>query len=521
MWESIIMKKIRNSGLFMMMKKEWLERALSAAIIFVLAAIPILITRFPPSTDLPQHIAQVRLALESLRDPAGPYVIQWGAPNTLIYFFIYLFWKLFSLEILAKAILIFIVFLWVFSIFFLAGKRIRSLDMAILASLLIFNHVFYGGFLNFLIGFPVFTAWFLLTIRKEHKAAWQTYVFLILTSFLLYGSHALWFAAGAAWLFLISLINKMPLKFFFLRMATLIPGGILSLLWFRGFSSFQATSSFDKAPEWGTRPLEKFFSSWFLDASFGGIRGISETLFFFFLLVWGALSLWQHRKDLKSRVDFKLMAASGFFFVIAFFAPGKMMNTIFLSSRWFPICMMMLLLSLPAPNMNKAIRRIISFTVAAAFILVTTLTWVKYEKNELTGLSDSLAKIPYSSRILGLDFFKRSRFIKYRPFLQMSAYAQVFKGAELNFSFAEHSTGLVAYRTKRNVPWTHKLEWFAESVKKTDLQYFDYVLVNGNPYHHQYRIPRQDLSVVTDTGRWRLYKVNIKPKVDDSGNVNK
>ena len=514
------MKKIGNPDLFMMLKKERRERALSAAIIFVLAAVPILITRFPPSTDLPQQIGQVRLALESLKNSAGPYVIQWAAPNTLMYFFIYLFWKLFSLEILGKAILIFIVFLWVFSIFFLAGRRTRSPDMAILASLLIFNHVFYWGFLNFLIGFPVFTAWFLLTIRKEHKPAWRTYLFLILTSFLLYGSHILWFAAGAAWLFLISLINKMPLKLFFLRMASLIPGCILSLLWFRGFSSFQATASLDKAREWGTRPFEKFFSSWFLDASFGGIRGISETLVFFFLLVWGALSIWQHRKDLKRRVDFELMAASGFFFVIAFFAPGKIMNTIFLSSRWFPICMMLLLISLPAPNMNQAIRRIISFAVAAAFFLVTTLTWVKYEKYELTGLSDSLAKIPYSSRIMGLDFVKESRFIKDRPFLHMVAYAQVFKGAELNFSFAEHSTGLIAYRTKRNVPWTHKLEWYAERVKKTDLQYFDYVLVNGTQYHHQHLLPRQDLSVVTDIGRWRLYKVNIKPKVDECRNIN-
>ena len=173
------------------------------------------------------------------------------------------------------------------------------------------------------------------------------------------------------------------------------------------------------------------------------------------------------------------MAASGFFFLIAFFAPSKIANTIFLSSRWFPICILLLLMSLPAPSMNQALRRVISLTVAAAFFLATAFTWVEYEKNELTGLSESLAQIPSSSRILGLDYVKASRFIKDRPFLQMFAYGQVFKGAELNFSFAEHSTGIVAYRTKRNVPWTPHLEWYAERVKREDLQYFDYVLVNG------------------------------------------
>ncbi len=60
--------------------------AVAAAAVLVLAAVPILLVPIPPSTDLPQHLAQVRLFKEALAQPGGPYVIQWLAPNNLIYF---------------------------------------------------------------------------------------------------------------------------------------------------------------------------------------------------------------------------------------------------------------------------------------------------------------------------------------------------------------------------------------------------------------------------------------------------
>ncbi len=48
-----------------------------------LTAIPFLVVRFPPITDLPQHLAQVRLFGEALTDPQSPYVIQWLTPYGL------------------------------------------------------------------------------------------------------------------------------------------------------------------------------------------------------------------------------------------------------------------------------------------------------------------------------------------------------------------------------------------------------------------------------------------------------
>ena len=70
----------------------------------------------------------------------------------------------------------------------------------------------------------------------------------------------------------------------------------------------------------------------------------------------------------------------------------------------------------------------------------------------MSGLKEALSAVPSTPRVLGLDFVKESAFIKGRPFLQTVAYTQALKGGEINFSFAEHASGIVAYRERRRGP---------------------------------------------------------------------
>ncbi|MBP1767877.1 MAG: hypothetical protein H6P98_1992, partial [Candidatus Aminicenantes bacterium] len=53
------------------------ERFVLAALCCGLAALPFLLVKFPPITDLPQHAAQVRLFGEAVSGPDSPYRIQW------------------------------------------------------------------------------------------------------------------------------------------------------------------------------------------------------------------------------------------------------------------------------------------------------------------------------------------------------------------------------------------------------------------------------------------------------------
>jgi hypothetical protein len=469
-----------------------------------MALVPLFMTAFPPSTDLPQHIAQVRLFLDTLRSPGGSYVIQWLAPNNLIYSLILILWSVLPVAYVGPAVLVLIVFLWIAAIFLLAAGKGQSTEAAILASLLVFNQSFYWGFLNFMTGFPVFILWFALTTKAPGHRSWKYYAGLVGISFLLYGSHALWLAAGGAWLVLIGLLKRIKVKEFLLRLASLIPCGVVVLLWYPRMSLARAASGFDVAPHWS--PLFDRLSS-FVDAAFGGIRGPVEIMVFVFLYGWCGLSVWQNRKRLGGLIDKDMLAAGGFFLAIVIIAPDKFMNTIFFGSRWFPIALIFLLLSLPVPSIRRPSAKIVALTIAAAFFLITAIAWHRYATEDLFGLREGLDRVPASSRILGLDLIKESEIIKGRPFLQLFAYAQVFKGCELNFSFAQHYSGLVAYRDRREVPWTRGLDWYPENAKRIDFGFFDYVLVNGSEDGYRTVLSYRDLSPVTRSGRWRLYQV--------------
>jgi hypothetical protein len=483
------------------------EYAVSAVFIFLLAAVPIVITPFPPVTDLPQHLAQTFLAIRAAADPAGPYLILWGAPNTLIYAFLYPLAKLVPLEFLGRAVLLFMTAAWIFAIFAAAARKKRPVESALLASLLLFNAPFYWGFLNFMTGFPFFVAWFFITTREKTGPQWRTVPLLVLGSALLYGSHILWFVVGAVWLGLISLLRRLPFRELVVRAAALIPVGLASLYWFRKFAVYQNASGLNERPEWFVLPFEKLFSPWFKDQAFGGTTGIVETILFLLVLAWFVIALVSNRRDLRRRIDPDLLAAAALLFAISFFAPDAIKNTICFAGRWVAVCFIFLFLALPAPRLNPGIRRIFGGAAVFVFFLATTIQWIGFNRNEMTGFAESLDRIPRGALILELDYAKGSRYLNYRPFLQMYAYAQVFKDAKLAYPFSKHSTGLVAYREPYSPPWTSQLDWYPEWLQKTDLDYFDYVLVNGTSYHHNHRLPRLKLTPLTETGRWRLYRV--------------
>ena len=483
------------------------RRYLSSALIFSSISILILLTSYPPSVDLPQHLSQIQLLLDTAGEQNTNFVIQWAAPNTLIYYCIFLFWQFLPPELVAKAILIFLVFLWVAAIHFLAARRGSPTEAAILASLLIFNRAFYWGFLNFFTGFPVFVCWFLLTTREAEEFSWKEALGLIFCSYLLYASHALWFAAGVAWLVGINIVKKTPLKLFLFRLAALSPCVIASILWFVRFAPSRAASGLDVAAHWPSF-LSRFSFSWLMNGAFGGLWGPAESGAFLLIYFWMAYLIWINRAKLRNLLDKDFLYASIFFLVIVLVGPGKYMNTIFFSSRWFPAAMIFLILAFRPQSRGNRFFRAIPLVIFLFFVFLTHQSWQKHVKYDLSGFEDSLAAIPPKTKVLGLDLIKKSEFIKGQPYLQLFSYAQAYKKCELNFSFAEHSTGIVAYKTKREKPWSKSLEWFGERVKFSDFKYFDYALINAEEKIHIYLSGLEELNQMTAVGNWRAYGVN-------------
>jgi len=489
-------------------KKRKVQIFYIAIFCLLIICIPFFGTKFPPATDLPQHLAQIRLFIEHNSINPDVYSIQWFGPNNLIYFFIGLGWAICGPKYLGVMILLFLAFTWLMSVFFIGYQLQRPIEGLILALPLFFNHAFYWGFLNFIIGFPVFLVWLYLTQKRNFEFFSLYQLGCIGLTFLLYEGHALWLLMGGIWIILLSLIHKFSIKQFLFWVSNFIPVGLLSLFWYPRFSLQRAQAGFDVFPHWYSSLFERLSFKWVVNSAFGGIRGPFEYIFFLIIVIWIVFAFIQNRKGLKTKINVNLMAASILLLIFSFFAPDKYMNTIYFNTRWFPLGVILLLLAMPPLKFPFKIKVVTALIVLIIFSFLTARIWHIYEKEELSGLEASLVKITPYSRVLGLDFVKESKFIKNRPFLQIFAYAQVFKGAKINFSFAEHYSGIVVFRKKRKISWTPGLEWFPERVRKSDLKWFDYVLINAKNEIHAVFSNLNELEALSQHGPWRIYKVN-------------
>jgi hypothetical protein len=476
-----------------------------AAIATVCVAAPFMFVQFPPSTDLPQHMAQIYLLEQVLSGHGEGLAVNWFSPLTLVYSLLGAAWYLTSPVLAGKVTLLVLALAWVWAAFYLAWMRQRSPVPALFASILVFNHALYWGLLNFVTGWPIFALWFIQSLKPHSN---RSLLILFVLSVFLFWSHAFWFLAGSLWLGAYTLWRWPGMRVSMLRFAILLPVGIAGLIWFPELAAQRAASGVDVGAHWYTLPFERFAPAYFINSVLGGLSGGIEGIVVLALTGWIALSAGTNWANLKDRVDQPLLLCAGLFAFVMLLAPDKYVNTLFVGTRWFPMATLMLLLALPLPT------RLHRFAITAALVLAmvysaaTSRAWYQFEHKEMSGMTAALAQVQPGTRVLGLDYAKFSDGIKGRPFLQMAAYAQAWRGAELNFSFAQHFSGVVSYiDPSKHTTAKGFTEWSAERVPISYIQTFAYALINADDEAHRSFKSLSFFEPLTSEGRWRLYRV--------------
>src|SRR4030042_6550779 len=100
-------------------------RILLALLCCLLAAVPFLVVKFPPITDLPQHAVQIRLFGEALSQPDSPYRIQWMTPYSLVYTVLGGSWLAFGPEKAGRIGMLLLALLWIAMLHLLAARLKR------------------------------------------------------------------------------------------------------------------------------------------------------------------------------------------------------------------------------------------------------------------------------------------------------------------------------------------------------------------------------------------------------------
>jgi hypothetical protein len=479
------------------------------SIVFV--ALPFLFVKFVPATDLPQHLAQIRLIEEIIGNPQQTtYTINWYGANSLVYGLLGLNWMIFDPVLTGKMTLLEIALGWCVSVFLLARRGRRTAFAAVLASIFIFNANLYWGLLAFSIGFPVFAFWCLFVIDStdvRQRSIWKEFFLVCLMSILLFMAHVLWLLAAALILIIADVRRRAPLHHIWPRWLGLMPIAIYCALWFSKFAAAQSMSQRTKDMLWLVLPLERINPSWITEFALGGIRGPIDVFVYGGVLLWIGASIATQWGNIRRTINVNYVLIGILLLSFSFLGPDEYMDTILLAARWFSIGVIFLLLGLPVPRISTPYTLFASTVFLAVFSVTTAVQWHRFEATENSGLKESLESIRNDSNVLGLDFKRTSGILYGRPFLQTFAYAQAIHGGRLNFSFAEYHRSIVSFaHSDTTTTLTRRLEWFPDRVRFGDLRQFDYVLICGSDEIHRTFASIPMLAELTTDGNWRLYQ---------------
>lgn len=479
-----------------------------AAVCAFLIAVPFLSTTFPPITDLPQQTAQIRLFWETLNDPAGsPYRIQWLAPYNLSYVIIGVAVELFGYAHGGRVAMMAIAILWVVSIHFLAYRRNRPVESAVLASVFSLNVLVYWGFYSFMLGMPLFVIWFLMnTEGPGDRFGLKDAITWIAMAFLLYFTHFLWFVACCVTVVAAGLFLRLPWRIILYRVACLLPVLVVFVYWWARPEDF---NPYVVSPIWRTHYADRASLGMVVHFALGGLSGVAPHIVILGIVAWIVIGARQKWQNIWAEMDKGLFLTAVMVFGGVLILPDQVDISVLVWQRWLPVAAVFFVLAMPAPRMPVFWRRLVAVALVAVLSVGTTVAWVEFQKRDLSGLPEALDALPPNSRVIGLDYCKLSPLVEGRPYLQIFAYAQALKGGRLNFSLAEMNRCLVVFRDREFHPWTRKLEWYAEKAGPRDVRFFDFVIACGmTELVHKEILQGLPVTPVTTTGRWRLYRVN-------------
>ena len=312
--------------------------ALYAVICALLLTLPLMLVRWVPSTDLPQLLAQFELLGQALEGGEDSQLrVQWWHPNKLGYLPLGLGWFIASVFVggdpaLAGRIgLALVIGSWVVAMSFIARKRSLDPGQAVLASLLVFSASFHWGFVNFLVGLPLF----LFFVYHLDEASGEDTADrnragprLLLIGLLLYLAHVLWLAMALLYLALDAARGR-RWSLLMNRLLWLAPALALTTAWYGLFSS----TGVDQRLFWGQLPWQRLHPTWLVESLFGGLQGPSEPAIAGAIILWLVLALAQHRKKPLCGLDRNLALAAFLLLFAAFLLPAVYHHTILFAAR--------------------------------------------------------------------------------------------------------------------------------------------------------------------------------------------
>ena len=481
------------------------------------AALSIWVVRYPPMGDLPQHAAQVSLALDLLRGQSrwtDIVTFNFFTPYLIGYGLIALAAQLTSIATAVKLVLSLSVlgFFWAASALRRRFGAPALLDWLVLPGF--FGFAFKWGFLTFLLAAPIGIFFILKALDFAEETNPKRLLQLLACGLLLFFSHGLVFVACVGIGFCYALLDIRDRRHAFWRLLPYALLGLLALVYYHFAKDVAYAQSTEAKPfvwNWSPRRFVQFFRfQWDVALSARDRPGYLLSAFAFALFYLAPFLLGMRlRPTLRRAIPFAVIV------LIGLGVPHMAMTTAFLYERFALFLLPFYVLMFgPADEPSTVPAGWSLFTLAAlpaiSLAMTASRAWQFHKFDEESqDFSVIMDALPPQKRVLSLMLDKRSTAAA-NPYayLHFACWYQAEKHGFVDSNFAQMLPQIV--RFKPGEAWIQlPFEWKPYR--------FDWVRHRGD--HYDYFVLRSekrlfprfagmpcDIELVTTSGPWALYR---------------
>lgn len=450
------------------------------------SVVPLLVTRFLPFADLPEHVAAIGTVARLIcgETTADPYVVDLVRSQYFLYHALGGALAVVTRDaIVANQILLAIVaLLWPLSLRSLLRATRRDDRFAIFGTMVFYNRALAIGFLPYLASVPIAIFGLAIVARWCRRPTWRRTLALAALGVLLFymhvSSYVLFVAIAAIWTvastFRAGAIARLA--------GALAPSALAAFVWWRAGSlaSAPVPSDHDIGRMSVARTVNAFpvwtFDVWsdHGDEVAAGLWWTAFTVAAFFAL----------RRVSRPRV--LLFVPVVVAAVVYFVTPFRVGNASMLNVRLAPLVALLALVPLAFARGRGDGRTKWPLAIAAVASLVTTVNTTfearRASREMLGDFDDLLATMEPGKRVVMMNYDRRSPRTHFWPYVFAGSYHRALHGGVSSWSFTELPHWPLHYAPGEAPPrhrpfWIFNPHAFRSAV---DGAYYDYALVQGD-----------------------------------------
>jgi hypothetical protein len=482
----------------------------------IAAALPLLLVRHAPFTDLPEHVAAMETMARLLPGGGGaPYVVAFGSSQYLLYHSAgALLTRIVGDALLANRLLLAAVAIaWPLSLRALLRVLGRDERLAIFGCMLVWNRALVVGFLPFVASVPIALFALAAIVKQLEAPTRRRAIVLAALATALFYTHVSSFVIFGVAAGVMIVARRRHALFAVLPLA---PATICALVWWRAGSLEGPGGKIEVVTRMPVTASLHAMPIWTFDIWSSHTDELCAGVWWSAFSVLLAIGLWRETRlgvaSLFAWIPF------GCALVVYFATPVQLGAAGFLNLRLAPLLALFGLLGIAAER-TRISRWATGAAGIAAIVMAADAAYEmrRLEREQLGDIEAVLAHARPGSRLVMLDFEARTTRMVFFPYVFAGSLHRLHGGRVASYSFSELPHWPLHYAPgeappPKNVPLAIYVPCTYRY--RADGEYYDYVLVQGHFDPFEDPAPGPPFTAIARAGAFTLFAKTGGPSDD-------